>query len=452
MALFCPECGRENSETARFCIGCGDTLSSSSAPLLDSRYRVIKTIKSGGMGCVYKAMDTRLDTIVALKKMLPYYSSSSELREAAERFRKEAKLLSQFHHGGLPKVMDYFTAHNPLTGDPECYIVMTHIEGSDLEAMHRKSGSRPFPVGQVVEWCLQILDILHYLHTRMPPLVYRDIKPANIMIAEGKVFLVDFGVARVFIPEHTLTAIGTDGYAAPEQCSGRAEPRSDLYSLGVVMHYLLTGIDPQAGTDIPFKPLSELNKEIPEALSILVLSLVEKESEKRPPHAMAVRDSLVLLKDQLTSTAVKKKAVPRVKKKKVATEKESRPPSRKYATIFDAVEKGDTDAVHEFLKNGVRLVYEGGYEVSEYRSLIGKAVEKGNKDIVKLLIENGADVNSRCFDKTCIHVAIENEDMDMIKLLVENGADVNEDHGLLGASPRSAWLLTGGILKLQSSS
>ncbi|GEM_PF-3546472 len=280
---FCSECGRENNESAKFCVNCGDSLSSTGAPLLDNRYRIVRTIKSGGMGCVYKAKDTRLDIWVALKKMLPYHRSQIELREAEQRFRKEARLLSELHHGGLPKVTDFFTIRDPVTNDTQCYLAMTFIDGKDLESSMKERGSAPLPFDEVIRYAVDILDILSYLHSQSPPIIYRDIKPANIMVQKEKAFLIDFGIARTFIPEQTLTAIGTDGYASPEQRRGSAEPRSDLYSLGVLLYYLLTGRDPQTSPlkkPVDFTPVS-----LPSQYAAFIASLLEEDPGKRPSSA-----------------------------------------------------------------------------------------------------------------------------------------------------------------------
>jgi serine/threonine-protein kinase len=135
---------------------------------------------------------------------------------------------------------------------------MTFIEGIDLETMLSRDGKAGLPADKVMEWSKQILQVLDYLHTQNPPIVYRDIKPGNIMIhKDGRAMLIDFGIAR-FVQESSKTkktAIGTPGYSPVEQCRGQVEPRSDLYALGATMHHLLTGIEP-----LPFKfvPLSNI--------------------------------------------------------------------------------------------------------------------------------------------------------------------------------------------------
>jgi serine/threonine protein kinase len=138
-----------------------------------------------------------------------------------------------------------------------------------------------------MDYFLQILDILQYLHTQNPPLIYRDLNPRNVMVSSGRIFLVDFGIARVFTPHEKGTAIGTPGYAPPEQYKGFAGPRSDLYSLGVMMHYLITGIDPESSTDtlFSFVPVRQVNPEVPEYLEKVIMSMVDLVPERRPSSA-----------------------------------------------------------------------------------------------------------------------------------------------------------------------
>jgi serine/threonine protein kinase len=294
---YCPECGRENADDARFCINCTRDLSpggTTKLTLLQDRYEVLSIVKSGAMGCVYKARDTRLDNTVALKKMLSSHIKPEDMEYTEKRFREEAAFLSKLHHGGLPKVIDYFTEIEPDTSNPAHYLVMTFIEGRDLETIIAERNHSPFAVEEALDYFRKILDIFKYLHSQNPPVIYRDMNPRNIMIQKGQVFLVDFGIARIFNPQQKGTAIGTPGYASPEQYKGFAEPRSDLYSLGAVMHYLLTGIDPEDGSQtlFAFEPLRRLNPDVPEYLAGIIMSMVELVPDNRPSSAEAVERML----------------------------------------------------------------------------------------------------------------------------------------------------------------
>ena len=297
MTKYCPECGRENQNGAKFCNECGESLQNSGAKkivLLDNRYEIISTIKSGSMGCIYKALDTRLDVLVAVKKMLQVNGSPDDEKYAKKRFLEEARILSQLHHGGLPKVTDFFIENDPDTGKPAHYLVMTFIEGSDLESLMDKGMNKPLPVDEALNYFRQILDILSYLHSRNPPVIYRDMKPSNIMVQDGSLFLVDFGIARLFVPQTKGTLIGTPGYASPEQYKGFTDRRSDLYSLGAVMHYLLTGTDPEDPLRAPFQfeSIRDSNSDIPGYLDDLILSMLDLIADKRPESADEVLEFL----------------------------------------------------------------------------------------------------------------------------------------------------------------
>jgi len=246
------------------------------------------------MGCVYKAQDTHLNNVVALKKMFGSGSESDDSEYLKQKFTEEAALLSQLHHGGLPKVIDFFSAADPETGNDAHYLVMTFIEGEDLETIISERGGAGFPLSEVMGYFRQILTILHYLHSRNPPVIYRDLKPSNIMISKGKLFLVDFGIARIFQPSQKGTAIGTPGYAAPEQFTGYAEPRSDIYSLGAVIHYLVTSVNPEDPTHqlFHFQNPRSLKPEVPGKIASLLMSMVEAAPEKRPPSAEKIMEML----------------------------------------------------------------------------------------------------------------------------------------------------------------
>ncbi|MDQ7823849.1 MAG: protein kinase [Candidatus Eremiobacteraeota bacterium] len=309
MPQYCTECGRDNNETSKFCSVCGALLEGlSTAPLvkpatvLDDRYEIISVVKAGGMGCIYKARDQRLKEVVAVKKMSSPHPSPEEQKKAEERFEEEARFLFKLHHNGLPNVSDFFTDKDPDTGKPAHFLIMTFIEGADLETLMEGQGRKPLPVEKVISIAGQILEILKYLHSQDPPLIYRDLNARNVMLKDDKIFLVDFGIARVFRPHQKGTAIGTPGYAAPEQYKGFADPRSDLYSLGVLMHYLLTGIDPEDPSRPPhrFEPAMKINNTVPAALNALVMALLDNIIENRPGSAQKVEE---LLKTALTDKA-----------------------------------------------------------------------------------------------------------------------------------------------------
>jgi len=248
--VFCSDCGRQNRATAKFCIGCGAAMREFAVgEVIHGRYKIETELGTGAMGVVYRVHDEALDCPKALKVMVNQGRSSGERQEALARFAQEAKLLALLHHPGLPRVQDFFVASGR-----HC-LVQDFIEGVNLEAYLSLQGRPGLPEQFVKDVTVQILAILDYLHSRTPPVLYRDLKPSNVMMShsDGRIVLIDFGIARRQ-QVGTGTSIGTDGYAPPEQYIGRAEPRSDLYALAATMYHLLTGEAPQV--PFQFEPLA----------------------------------------------------------------------------------------------------------------------------------------------------------------------------------------------------
>ncbi len=295
--LFCEKCGAANAPLARFCQHCASPLPvtqiTGALPeqtLLIGRYHLVSRIGQGGMGAVYKASDTRLDDrLVAIKEMSKAGLPSAHLEEAEAAFEREARLLGKLLHPNLPRIHDHFTEND------RSYLVMDFINGETLEEYLDKKGHVPLPPEQVLNWAEQLCDVLSYLHNHQPPIIFRDLKPANVMISEsGHIFLIDFGIARIFKPgqSHDTVALGSPGYAAPEQY-GKAQstPRSDLYSLGALIHCLLTGDDPSERPFF-FRPASQLNPAVPPGLSALLQRMLEMDAERRPASAQEVLQAL----------------------------------------------------------------------------------------------------------------------------------------------------------------
>lgn len=205
--------------------------------VLQDRYKVVRIIKSGGFGSVYEGIDTKLaDSPCAIKEILEEARTGQDGAYVTARFYEEMKALSKLDHPAIPKVRDY------LTVDATAYIVMDLIQGRSLleEVMESQVPLDPELVAQDM---IALLDALTYLHNQDPPIIHRDIKPANVLRdrRSGTIKLVDFGLARQVQGPKTQTMVGTLGYSAPEQMMGKAERRSDLYSVGVTMEHLLTG-------------------------------------------------------------------------------------------------------------------------------------------------------------------------------------------------------------------
>jgi tetratricopeptide (TPR) repeat protein len=294
---FCDTCGAANPLTARYCQHCSalmpfrHTTGMLVGPiLLANRYQLLSCIGQGGMGAVYKAADTRFNNRpVAIKEMSTSGLPAARLQEAEEAFEREAHLLADLLHPNLPRIYEHFAEND------RSYLVMDFIDGQTLEEYLTKIGDKSLPVEQVVKWAEQLCDVLNYLHSHQPPIVFRDLKPANVMIGDsGHIYLIDFGIARIFKPgkQHDTVALGSPGYAAPEQY-GKAQstPRSDIYSLGALLHCLLTRSDPSEQPFF-FRPASQLNPAVNPALESLLKQMLEMDSERRPASAQVVWQAL----------------------------------------------------------------------------------------------------------------------------------------------------------------
>lgn len=267
--------------------------------ILQQRYKIVKILGHGGMGAVYLAEDQRLPTKWAIKEMKKTGLSEEERAEAAELFHSEARLLSELRHRNLPRIVDFFDQEGQL------YLVMDFVEGETLEDRIQRDG--PLEVNSALEMCLQISDVLDYLHTRPSPVVFRDFKPANVMLTpQEEIKLIDFGIARVFKKDASADtkALGTPGYAAPEQYGkGQSGPRTDLFAFGATIHHALTGRDP---TDAPFQfpPLSDFRADLPEELVAMIDSCLNLKAEDRPESAFAVKRVLEILLGRTGSSAL----------------------------------------------------------------------------------------------------------------------------------------------------
>jgi serine/threonine protein kinase len=258
--------------------------------LLNGRYAIQEVVGRGGMGTVYRALDTRLEIVVAVKEMTEKNVSFEERATAIRQFEREAKMLGQLQHLNLPRVTDYFVEED------HCYLIMEFVVGETLDAKLREAKGAPLPLPIVLDWSVQIADVLTYLHGQDPPIVFRDVKPANIMVqADGTVKLIDFGIARRFTAGATKDTLlyGSPGYSPPEQY-GRAQtdPRADIYAMGATLHHLVTGRDP-AATPFRFPAIRALDPLLPQALETFISRCVEMDEEKRIQSAEEARDTLV---------------------------------------------------------------------------------------------------------------------------------------------------------------
>lgn len=243
--------------------------------LLDGRYKILRKLGEGGMSVVYLAVNEKVNKHWAIKEVKK--EGVENFETVHQRLLTEADILKRLHHPNLPDIVDI------IENEETFLLVMDYIEGRQLESIVQEYG--PQKEETVVNWGKQLCDVLSYLHSQNPPIIYRDMKPANVMVQkDGKVVLIDFGTAREFKEsqaEDTL-CLGTCGYAAPEQYKGQGQSdiRTDIYCLGVTLYYLLTGHNPICK---PYEiyPIRYWNTNLSSGLEMIILKCTRKNPSKR---------------------------------------------------------------------------------------------------------------------------------------------------------------------------
>jgi len=257
--------------------------------LLNNRYRIVKLLGQGGFGAVYRAWDVNLSGPCAIKEN---FDTSPA---AQNQFLREASILYNLRHPNLPKVTDHFSV--PGQGQ---YLVMEYIEGQDLQEKIDQAGG-PLPEAQVLPWIIQVCDALNYLHHRTPPIIHRDIKPANVRITpDGTVYLVDFGIAKLYDPERKTTLGAravTPGYSPFEQYGQKpTDARTDVYALGATLYAALTGRSPIesieriGGATLP--PPRTLNPGISPQVEAAILQAMSLMPEQRYQRVGNLKEAL----------------------------------------------------------------------------------------------------------------------------------------------------------------
>jgi tRNA A-37 threonylcarbamoyl transferase component Bud32 len=324
-AIFCPDCGKQQPPGAKVCPNCGfdiyqaltvlpgagaspqqpitpepgyprgerDPRRLAPGAVLQGRYRIEQAVASGGMGAVYRATDRHFERACAVKEMLDHFSKDEDREQALQWFKREALLLLDLHHPAIPRVFDYFSQ------DDRQYLVMDLIEGRTLAEVLKQEG-KPYglPEARVRSWAAQLCNVLAYLHNLKPPVIFRDLKPANIMVTgEDRVKLIDFGIARSFQEGGQATVIMTVGYAPPEQMEGRPQPQSDLYALGATLHRLLTGHEARENKPsvFDFPSIRSLRPEITPQFEAVIFKALKKDIGERWASAREMEQALLQL-------------------------------------------------------------------------------------------------------------------------------------------------------------
>lgn len=254
--------------------------------LLDGRYQILRLIGKGGMSDVYLATDQRLHNTCAVKEIR--YGSVKDIMLVLESIRNEARLMQQLDHPAIPKIYDIIESSDSFI------LIMEYVEGSPLSKILSERG--PFEETQVLDFARQLGQVLNHMHERPRPIIYRDLKPANIMLrSDGKLKLIDFGTAREYNPGAIgdTTCLGTVGFAAPEQFGGmgQTDVRTDIYNLGATLYYLVTGRNP---AEPPYEicPIRQVNPKLSRGLEFIIQKCIEKDPNNRFQSAAQLLDAL----------------------------------------------------------------------------------------------------------------------------------------------------------------
>jgi len=259
--------------------------------ILQERYEILAVQGVGGMGAVYRARDLRFSAvtkIVAVKEMSNVAPDPRLRRLGIQNFEREANILASLSHPSIPKIFDYFSEGN------RSYLILEFIEGQALDDLLEER-RQPYGQEEVVDWALQVCDVLAYLHSQKPPVIFRDMKPGNLMLRhDGRIMVIDFGIAKVFEHGQRGTMIGTEGYSPPEQYRGVAEPRGDLYALGATMHHLLTARDPRLEPPFTFheRPIRLFNPGVSPEVEAVIMKALAYDVQDRFASAVEMAQAL----------------------------------------------------------------------------------------------------------------------------------------------------------------
>ena len=338
--MECPYCKAENRDGVRYCSNCGRlidpaaigsgvssnslTVASTQAKgitpggsggshtlsigtsLQGGRYVITKVLGQGGMGAALLATDKRVNNKpVVIKELVSESGDPEKTREDERNFKQEMMTLATLRHPLIPAVTDSFDENQRY------FMVQDYVEGENLEDRLERT-KQPLKEREALGYASQVLDVLEYLARRTPPIVHRDIKPANIIISneDRRAHLVDFGIARADVAKNArrkqTSALGTPGYAPPEQYQGNADPRSDLYALGATLHHLLTNRDPRDYPPFSYPPARTLNPQLSPEVEQFLTRATNNDITQRYQSAVAMKRDVdtILLKRHGVSGAM----------------------------------------------------------------------------------------------------------------------------------------------------
>ena len=245
--------------------------------VIDGKYEILKQIGKGGMSTVYLAMDKRLNKQWAVKE-IKRTGVGKNNEQIVNEVPADAEMMKRLDHPAIPRIVDIIDHKD----EEYIYVVMDYVEGESLDKVLNEYGAQPQEL--VIDWAKQICDAFGYLHSQKPPIIYRDMKPANVMLKpEGNIKIIDFGIAREYKEANLAdtTVLGTKGYASPEHYGSRqTDARSDIYTLGMTMHHLVTGVDPRPA-DYIYAPIRQWNPELSGGLERIIDKCVSPDPKDR---------------------------------------------------------------------------------------------------------------------------------------------------------------------------
>lgn len=263
--------------------------------LQGGKFRVTAQLTAGGLSAIYLAERADKRTLVLKEAVVPPYADDRTRAKAKELFDREARLLLKLNHPRIARVYDHFVENG------RDYIVIEYIPGQSLRQLVTRDG--PQSEDRVLDWAIELADILDYLHTQDPPIIHRDVSPDNLLLREdGTLYMIDFGAANEFVGNATGTLIGKQNYIAPEQFRGRAQPASDFYALGGTLFYLLTGSDPEAlSVSHPQQTRPILSSQV----DAFVSACTAMEVDLRPASAKELKKLAIATKEAPRGTVLK---------------------------------------------------------------------------------------------------------------------------------------------------